>query len=86
LAAEFKDLSFRLRNMLEVSSEEHTSRVRQLTMQQDDVITRRICMIPDFSRFLLHLFSDLQKAAEPGPVIIVNASWYSCNALIILNT
>jgi hypothetical protein len=54
-------------------------------MQQDDVISR-IRMIPDFSRFLLHLFSDLQKAAEPGPVIIVNASRYSCKALIILNT
>jgi len=85
LAAEFKDLSFRLRNMLEVSSEDHTSRIRQLTMQRDDVISR-IRMIPDFSRFLLHpLFSDLQKAAQAGPVIIVNASRYSCNALIILS-
>ena len=85
LAAEFKDLSFRLRNILEVCSEDHTSRIRQLTMQHDDVISR-IRMIPDFSRFLLHpLFSDLQKAAEAGPVIIVNASQYSCDALIILS-
>jgi len=87
LAAEFKDLSFCLRIMLdsEASSEDHTSRIRQLTMQQDDVISR-IRMIPDFSRFLLHpLFSDLQKAAEAGPVIVVNASQYSCNALIILS-
>jgi len=85
LAAEFKDLSFHLRNILEVSSEDHASRIRQLTMQQDDVIFR-IRMIPGFSRFLLHpLFSDLQKAAEAGPVIIVNASRYSCNAMIILS-
>jgi len=45
-------------------------------MQWDDVVTR-IRMLPDFSRFLLPpLFSDLQKAAEHGPVIIVNASRY----------
>ena len=74
LAAEFKDLSFRLRNMLGASSEDH------------DVISR-IRMLPGFSRFLLHpLFSDLQKAAEEGPVIIVNASRYSCNTLIILDS
>ncbi|KAG1745617.1 hypothetical protein EDB19DRAFT_1691560 [Suillus lakei] len=29
------------------------------------------------------LFSDLQKAAEDGPVIIVNTSQYCCDALII---
>jgi len=85
LAAEFKDVSFRLRSMLEVFSEGNISRIRQLTMQQDDVIAR-IRMLPAFSRFLLHpLFSDLQKAAEAGPVIIVNASQYSCDALIILS-
>jgi len=86
LAAEFKDLSFRLRHMLEIFSEGNISRIRQLTMQQDDVISR-IRMLPDFSRFLLHpLFSDLQKAAEAGPVITVNASQYSCDALIILSS
>jgi len=85
LAAQFKDVSFRLRNMLEAFSEGNISRIRQLTVQQDDVISR-IRMLPGFSRFLLHpLFSDLQKAAEAGPVIIVNASQYSCNALIILS-
>jgi hypothetical protein len=40
---------------------------------------------PRLSRFLLPpLFSDLQGAAEEGPVIIVNASQYSCDALIVL--
>jgi CHAT domain-containing protein len=43
-------------------------------------------MLPDFSRFLLpSLFSDIQQAAEDGPVIIVNASQYSCDAMIILS-
>ena len=40
-----------------------------------------------FSRFLLPpQFDDLQQAAEGGPVIIVNASKYTCDALIILHT
>jgi CHAT domain-containing protein len=43
-------------------------------------------MLPDFSRFLLPpLFSDLRHAAEDGPVIIVNSSRYSCDAMIILS-
>ncbi|KIJ64289.1 hypothetical protein HYDPIDRAFT_28729 [Hydnomerulius pinastri MD-312] len=40
-----------------------------------------------FSRFLLPpLFCDLQEAAREGPVIIVNASQYTCDALIILHS
>ncbi|KAG0698777.1 CHAT domain-containing protein [Suillus ampliporus] len=85
LAEEFKRLSFRLRNVFDQSTEDQSSQIRQLTMQWDDVISR-IRMLPDFSRFLLPpLFSDIQKAAEDGPVIIVNASHYSCDALIILH-
>jgi len=87
LAAEFKELSFHLRNMLENSiTEDKTAQIRQLTIQRDDVISR-IRMLPDFSCFLLPpLFSDLQKAAEDGPVIIVNASQYSCDTMIVLST
>jgi CHAT domain-containing protein len=85
LAAEFKEVSLHLHAMLEVSSEDKTSQIGQLTKQRDDVIFR-IRMLPDFSQFLLPpLFSDLQQAAEDGPVIIVNASQYSCDAMIILN-
>jgi CHAT domain-containing protein len=84
LAAEFKEVSLRLRAMLE-SSEDKTSQIGQLTKQRDDVISR-IRMLPDFSRFLLPpLFSDLRHAAEDGPVIIVNSSQYSCDAMIILS-
>ena len=85
LAAEFQQLSLRLRSALGVSTGDHSSQIRQLTMQWDDVISR-ICMLPHFSHSLLHpLFSDLQKATSDGPVIIVNASRYSCDALIILS-
>ncbi|OAX36334.1 TPR-like protein [Rhizopogon vinicolor AM-OR11-026] len=84
LVVEFKELSFHLRSVLE-SSTEDTAQIRKLTVQRDDVISR-IRMLPGFSRFLLPpLFSDLQKAAQDGPVIIVNASQYSCDALIILS-
>jgi CHAT domain-containing protein/tetratricopeptide (TPR) repeat protein len=85
LAVEFNQVSFRLRNMFDTSSEVQSPQFRELTTQWEDVISR-IHMLPDFTRFLLPpLFSDLQKAAEDGPVIIINASHYSCDTLIILD-
>ncbi|KAG1908578.1 CHAT domain-containing protein [Suillus fuscotomentosus] len=82
LAEDFKRLSIRLRNAFD-QSEDQSPQIRQLTMQWDEVVSR-IRLLPNFSRFLLPpLFSDLQKAAEDGPVIIVNASQHSCDALII---
>ncbi|KAG2755076.1 hypothetical protein P692DRAFT_20869697, partial [Suillus brevipes Sb2] len=85
LAEEFKHLSFRLRNAFDQSTEDQSPQIRQLSMQWDDVVSR-IRMLPEYSRFLQPpLFSDLQKAAEEGPVIIVNASQYSCDALIVLS-
>ncbi|KAG2037156.1 CHAT domain-containing protein [Suillus americanus] len=85
LAEEFKQLSSCLRNAFDQSTEDKSPQIRQLAMQWDDVISR-IRILPDFSRFLLPpLFSDLQKVAEEGPVIIVNASRHSCDALIILS-
>ncbi|KAG1752793.1 hypothetical protein EDB19DRAFT_2035383 [Suillus lakei] len=85
LAKEFRLLSFRLHNAVDASTEDQSAQIRQLTARWDDVISR-IRMLPDFSQFLLPpLFSELRKAAEDGPVIIVNASQYSCDALIILS-
>ncbi|KAG8218011.1 hypothetical protein J3R82DRAFT_6203 [Butyriboletus roseoflavus] len=41
--------------------------------------------LPGLSRFLLlPLFRNLQQAACEGPVIIVNASKYGCDALVVL--
>ncbi|KAG1723021.1 CHAT domain-containing protein [Suillus paluster] len=86
-AEEFRRLSFLLRNTFDQSTEDQSPQIRQLTMQWDDVVSRIRSVLPDFSRFLLPpLFSDLQEAAEEGPVIIVNASQYSCDALIIFGT
>ncbi|KAG1747924.1 CHAT domain-containing protein [Suillus paluster] len=84
LAEEFKRLSSQLRNAFDQSTEDQSQPIGQLTKQWDDVISR-IRALPNFSWFLLPpLFSDIQKAAEDGSVIIVNASRYSCDALIIL--
>ncbi|KAG1859630.1 hypothetical protein F4604DRAFT_1684593 [Suillus subluteus] len=84
LADEVKHLSLRLHTALDASTEDPYPQIQQLIMQWDDVISR-IHMLPHFARFLLPpWFSDLQKAAEYGAVIIVNASQYSCNVLIIL--
>ncbi|KAG1830277.1 TPR-like protein [Suillus subalutaceus] len=86
LAEEFKRLSFRLHNVFDQSTGDQSPQIRQLTMQWDDVVSR-IRMLHGFSRFLLPpLFSDLQKAAEDGPVIVLNASQYGCDALIIHST
>ncbi|KAG1856994.1 CHAT domain-containing protein [Suillus subalutaceus] len=85
LAEEFKQLSVHLRTAFDQSTEDQSPQIRQLTIQWNDVISR-IRMLPDLSRFLLPpMFSDLQKAADEGPVIIVNASQYSCDALIVLS-
>ncbi|KAG1876274.1 CHAT domain-containing protein [Suillus subluteus] len=85
LAEEFKQLSFRLRSAFDQSTEDQSPQIRQLTIQWNNVVSR-IRMLPGLSQFLLPpLFSDLQKAAEDGPVIIVSASRYSCDALIVLS-
>ncbi|KAG2099598.1 uncharacterized protein F5147DRAFT_814041 [Suillus discolor] len=57
-----------------------------MPLDELSVSVSRIRKLPDFSRFLLPpLFSDLQKAAEDGPVIIVNTSQYRCDTLIVLS-
>ncbi|KAG1824807.1 CHAT domain-containing protein [Suillus subaureus] len=84
LAEGFEQLSFSLRSAFDQSTEDQSPQIRQLVIQWNGVVSR-IRMLPDSSRFLLPpLFSNLQKAAEEGPVIIVNASQYGCDALIVL--
>ncbi|KAG2035481.1 CHAT domain-containing protein [Suillus americanus] len=86
LAEEFKGLSFRLHNAFDQSTGDQSPQIRQLAMQWDDAVSH-IRMLHGFSRFLLPpRYSDLQNAAEDGPVIILNASQYSCDALIVHST
>ena len=50
-------------------------------------VVDKIRCLDGFSQFrLVPRFDDLQHAAAGGPVIIVNASQYTCDALIVLPT
>ena len=84
LADEFKQQTFFIRAALDSPSPDQHDRVCRLNVELQSVVTR-IRELPGLSRFLLpSLFSDLQQAACEGPVIIVNASEYGCDALVVL--
>jgi CHAT domain-containing protein/tetratricopeptide (TPR) repeat protein len=83
LADEFMRLSLLIRNALNSPGAYQHERLCHLNYEIQRVVTN-IRKLPGLSRFLLPLlFSDLQRAASGGPVIIVNASKYSCDALIV---
>jgi CHAT domain-containing protein/tetratricopeptide (TPR) repeat protein len=85
LADEFQRVSCRLRTLFDQASELRSTQTRKLITELDDV-TSRIRTVPGFSRFLLPPeFPDLQTTAKDGPVIIMNASRYTCDAVIILH-
>ena len=86
LADKFTQLAALLRSVLDAlpNAESQHDRAYHLNIQLQVIITE-IRKLPGLSRFLLPpLFSDLRIAASCGPVIIVNASKYSCDALIVL--
>ena len=83
LADEFMRLSSLIRNALNSPGADQHERVCRLNLKMQRVVAD-IRELPGLSRFLLPLlFSDLQRAASGGPVIIVNASKYGCDALIV---
>ncbi|KAG1858873.1 hypothetical protein F4604DRAFT_1793778 [Suillus subluteus] len=68
------------------SSRESSHHHRDLQKQRDAVIAQ-IRRLDGFSNFFIHpSFADIQRAAIDGPVIVVNASHYLCNAIIIFTT
>ena len=86
LADKFIQSASLLRRVLDVprSAESQHDRACRLSIHLQDIVTE-IRKLPGLSRFLLPpLFSDLQSAASGGPVIVLNASQYSCDALIVL--
>ena len=84
LANEFMRLAFLIRNSLNSPGADQHERMCRLNLEMKTVVTN-IRKLPRLSRFLLpSLFPDLQLAARGGPVIIVNASKYSCDALVVL--
>ncbi|KIJ19490.1 hypothetical protein PAXINDRAFT_166649 [Paxillus involutus ATCC 200175] len=68
-----------------VDVEVEAVRYRQLVAEWNNVV-EEIREFEGFSRFLLPpLFSDLGEAACEGPVIVLIASKFSCNAVIVLH-
>ena len=82
-ADEFMLLASLIRNALHSAGTDQHERLYRLNLEMQGVVTN-VHALPGLSRFLLpSLFSGLQRAASGGTVIIVNASPYSCDALII---
>jgi CHAT domain-containing protein/tetratricopeptide (TPR) repeat protein len=94
LVTRFQELSSLLKKQPDESSnlgaletivEVETRRYKQLVDEWNDVI-EEIRKFEGFSRFLLPpLFSDLAEAACEGPVIVLVASKFSCDGVIVLH-
>ena len=82
LARKFTRLSVELRKYAQGSGADSYWR----TQEEWQSVLDDIRHLEGFSRFLLPpRFEDLRQAAEDGPVIIVNASKCTCDALIVLH-
>ena len=84
LADEFTRLTSLIRGALGSPGADKHDRVCRLNVELQNVVAS-IRRLLGLSRFLLPLhFTDLQRAASGGPVIIINASDYSCDVLIVI--
>ncbi|KAI9567996.1 CHAT domain-containing protein [Boletus coccyginus] len=84
LADDYTRVALLIRNALNSPSPNQHERVCHLNVAMQKIVTN-VRALPGLSRLLLPpLFSDLQHAASEGPVVIENASEYSCDALVVL--
>ncbi|KAF8436254.1 CHAT domain-containing protein [Boletus edulis BED1] len=84
LADEFMHVASLIRIALNAPGADQHGRLCHLNLEMQRTIIN-IRELPGFSHFLLpSCFSDLQRAVSGGPVIIVNASQYSCDVLVVL--
>ena len=84
LADEFTKQTLLIWTALNSPGPDQHDRVYRLNIELQKIVTR-IRELPGLARFLLPpLFLDLQQAAREGPVIIVNASEFGCDALVVL--
>ena len=86
LAKKFTRLSADLRKHSQGSGSKGMDPYWRIQKEWQFVVDKIRCR-DGFSRFLLPpLFQDLRQAAEYGPVIVVNASKHTCDALIVLHS
>ncbi|KAG6376569.1 hypothetical protein JVT61DRAFT_1547 [Boletus reticuloceps] len=84
LADEFMHVASLIRIALDSSGADQHGQLCHLNLEMQRIIIN-IRELPGLSRFLLPSpFSDIRHAASGGPVVIVNASQYSCDALVVL--
>ena len=85
LADEFIQKTSLIRTALDSPGPDQHDRVCCLNVELQGTINKIRTELPGLPHFLLPPpFSDLQQAALGGPVIIVNASKYGCDALVVL--
>jgi hypothetical protein len=88
LAKEYEQLrfkAFRSIDSAEQAIREQMSRQRREASQQSEDCERRICQKPGFERFLqLPSTEELTACASEGPIVIVNVTTISCDAILVL--
>ncbi|KAF8443197.1 CHAT domain-containing protein [Boletus edulis BED1] len=81
LADDFERLSFQLDQLPRVSK---SSKDVKFLLKEKEAVVEQIRRVEGFKSFLKSIpFSELEKAALEGPVIILNASQHACDALIL---
>lgn len=81
LADEFLRLSFQLEQVPRVSK---SFKDMKPLLKEKESIVEQIRRVEGFKYFLKSTpFSELEKAASDGPVIILNASQHACDALVL---
>ena len=84
MADEFTRQTLLIRTALASPGPDQHDRVYRLNVELKTIVNK-IRELPGLSHFILPPpFSNLQQAACEGPVIIVNASEYGCDALVVL--
>lgn len=87
LADEFEQLSHQLERGSGRQNRRESPQYRKELQKQKDAVIAQIRRLGGFGHFLMQQsYADVQKAAADGPVIVVNASQYLCNAVIIFTT
>ncbi|KAL4081159.1 CHAT domain-containing protein [Scleroderma citrinum] len=85
LANKFERLNEELESVPRISSV--TSKNCRSLLKDREAVIEQIRQKQGFADFLVQpLFCQLQRAAHEGPVIMVNSSQYSCDAIIIWRT